>query len=203
MLSSTSRSASPGLQFSANERYLVFATTDALAVADTNQNMDVYLHDCQTGANLLVSKSFFSPSGANAASDSPNLSSDGRFVSFRSQATDLVPGATNGQPQVYLFDRLSNTITLVSANPLTSSPGNGRSYPPVFSGDSHTMVFESWSGNLAPSDYNQAGDLFSVSLTSIPIVDSDGDGMDDAWELQHFGTLARNGPGDFDRRWCF
>jgi hypothetical protein len=28
--------------------------------------------------------------------------------------------------------------------------------------------------------------------------DSDGDGMPDAWELNHFGTLARNGSGDFD-----
>ncbi len=28
--------------------------------------------------------------------------------------------------------------------------------------------------------------------------DTDGDGMNDAWELAHFGTLARDGSGDFD-----
>jgi hypothetical protein len=28
--------------------------------------------------------------------------------------------------------------------------------------------------------------------------DRDGDGMDDAWELSHFGTLGRDGTGDFD-----
>ena len=29
--------------------------------------------------------------------------------------------------------------------------------------------------------------------------DTDGDGLDDDWEMQHFGTLARDGSGDFDR----
>jgi hypothetical protein len=28
--------------------------------------------------------------------------------------------------------------------------------------------------------------------------DADGDGMADAWELEHFGTLARDGAGDYD-----
>lgn len=31
-----------------------------------------------------------------------------------------------------------------------------------------------------------------------PPVDSDGDGLADAWELQHFGNLNQNGSGDFD-----
>src|SRR5262249_36849643 len=34
--------------------------------------------------------------------------------------------------------------------------------------------------------------------TAVGFVDSDGDGMDDNWELTYFGTLARNGTGDFD-----
>lgn len=31
-----------------------------------------------------------------------------------------------------------------------------------------------------------------------PPIDSDGDGLADAWELQHFGNLNQNGSGDFD-----
>jgi len=36
------------------------------------------------------------------------------------------------------------------------------------------------------------------SPTVIGFVDTDGDGMDDNWELQYFQTLARDGSGDFD-----
>jgi hypothetical protein len=33
---------------------------------------------------------------------------------------------------------------------------------------------------------------------AIAIVDTDGDGMPDSWEMQYFGNLSRNGTGDFD-----
>src|SRR5207302_6971493 len=63
--------------------------------------------------------------------------------------------------------------------------------------DSQSLLFGSWAGNLVSSDYNQGSDVFLVGLSS-PITDSDGDGMDDSWELQYFGTLTRDGTGDFD-----
>lgn len=37
-----------------------------------------------------------------------------------------------------------------------------------------------------------------ATLTIYETQDSDGDDMDDAWEMQHFGTLDRDGNGDFD-----
>ena len=37
-----------------------------------------------------------------------------------------------------------------------------------------------------------------VVLTVNPIDDTDGDGMLDAWEMEHFGSLDRDGTGDFD-----
>ncbi len=38
----------------------------------------------------------------------------------------------------------------------------------------------------------------TVTVTVHPHWDTDGDGMDDDWELAHFGTLDRDGTGDFD-----
>ena len=38
-----------------------------------------------------------------------------------------------------------------------------------------------------------------VSLTVKGFEDTDDDGLDDEWEMLHFGTLARDGSGDFDR----
>lgn len=45
--------------------------------------------------------------------------------------------------------------------------------------------------------YDDAGNLTQKAVLA-PFPDSDGDGMDDAWELEHFGTLDRDGTGDFD-----
>ena len=38
----------------------------------------------------------------------------------------------------------------------------------------------------------------SASIKVNPAWDTDGDGMDDAWEIQHFGNLDRDGTGDAD-----
>jgi YD repeat-containing protein len=45
--------------------------------------------------------------------------------------------------------------------------------------------------------YDAAGNL-ARSTDSLVAADADQDGMNDAWELQYFGTLARDGSGDFD-----
>lgn len=44
--------------------------------------------------------------------------------------------------------------------------------------------------------YDPSGNV--VGRTIRDFVDSDGDGMDDNWELANFGTLSRDGRGDFD-----
>lgn len=38
----------------------------------------------------------------------------------------------------------------------------------------------------------------SISVASAAFTDSDNDGMDDAWEIDKFGDLSRDGTGDFD-----
>lgn len=46
--------------------------------------------------------------------------------------------------------------------------------------------------------YTAAGDLTQRKFSAGTPGDSDGDGMDDAWEQLYFGNLSRNGTGDFD-----
>lgn len=46
--------------------------------------------------------------------------------------------------------------------------------------------------------YDSAGNLLQRQFSIGGNADSDGDGMDDGWEQQHFGNLSRNGAGDFD-----
>jgi hypothetical protein len=103
------------------------------------------------------------------------VSADGRWVAYRSWATNLVAGGTDGHSNIYLYDRLSGSTVLVSANALRPGGGESDSFLPVFSGDGQTLFFQSESAELAPGDFNGSRDLFAVSissLSSIPLFQS-------------------------------
>ena len=160
----------PGLQFSTDDRYLVFSTQAALSAADTNGTYDVYLHDFLTGSNLLVSQSFNSTSAANGTSDSPAISPDGRFIAYRSLASNIVPDDTNGVADLFLFDRSNNATMLLTVNQGGSSSANSWSLLPVFSGDGGTLVFESYDSNLPGPGYNEWSAIWAFDLSSFPVV---------------------------------
>jgi len=156
----TGASRSP--RFSADGRFLAYQTVSAKVAGDTNSLADIYLYDFQTSSNRLVSWAL--NSSANGPSDSPDISGDGRFVAYRSAATNLIPGDTNGVPDVFLWDRLTGSTTLLSVSGSRNGSAGNRSLSPVFSGDGTTVVFESWAPDIATLDFNRRSDLFSVSL---------------------------------------
>jgi Tol biopolymer transport system component len=149
----------PGLRFSADGRFLTYAAS--ANAATTNQ---VYLFDFQIGATLLISESAASGGPANGSSDSPDISADGRFVAYRSAATDIAPGDTNGVPDIFVFDQQTGVTTLLSASRLGSRSADNRSRAPVFSGNGQTLVFESWASDLAGQTFNFNGDIFAANL---------------------------------------
>ena len=153
-------------RFSADSRYLAYVTTSANVPADTNALNDVYLYDCLTSSNTLVSQPYDLAASANGDSDSPDITPDGRFVAYRSAASNLVPGDLNGVPDVFLWDRLTGATMLLSVSQWSDSSADNRSLTPVFSGDGTTVLFESWASDLVPSDFNGWSDIFAVSLLS-------------------------------------
>ena len=92
---------------------------------------DIFLFERAAGTNLLVSH--LADSLMTAGDDisySPTVSADGRFVSYRSQSTNLVTGQddTNSFQDVFLFDRETRANTLVShAFGQVATAGNGLS----------------------------------------------------------------------------
>jgi Tol biopolymer transport system component len=149
-----------GLKFSGDGRFL--------ACADTN---DVFLYDLQMGTNCLVSHVLGSSNRASAPSDSLVVSADGRFVAYRTFATNCVSDDFNGVPDVVLFDRLTGSNILVSAN-LCGLSGNNRSLLPVFSGDGQTLIIQSWASDLVAQDYNLGSDLFAFNVASVAGINS-------------------------------
>src|SRR5439155_10343139 len=63
----------------------------------------------------------------NAASSTPVFSADGRFVAFRSQASNLVSGDNNGVADIFVLDRWTGTIERVSVDS-AGRQANGPSY---------------------------------------------------------------------------
>jgi hypothetical protein len=92
---------------------------------------------------------------AAGASDSPSVSADGRYVAFQSKAPNLVPGETGAQnvENVYLLDRTTNQVTLVSHVPgsFTAAPTSGfPSYSPIISPDGRFILYGSEAPEFAP-----------------------------------------------------
>jgi Tol biopolymer transport system component len=137
--------------------------------AEGNSGNDLFLYGRVTGAVTLVSRSAASPTTtANTVTDFelPALSADGRFVAFASAATDLVPGQvdTNGGLDLFLFDRVAGTVTLVSRKSGTAATTGDRGCFSVYwiSDDGRYLAFSSWASDLVPGqiDLNQAADAF-------------------------------------------
>src|SRR5206468_11935049 len=104
----------------------------------------------------------------------------------------------NNQSDVFLFDRLAGTTTLISVNQTAVAPGNDRSTTPVISDDGGTVVFKSVSSDLLAGDLNGNQDVFLARVPSVSLLDSDANGMDDSFEQAYFGDLSHNGLGDSD-----
>ena len=137
--------------------------------------LQIFLYDFETGTNTLISQAFDGSGAGNSDSDSPWITPDGRFVAYRSFAGNLVAGAaSNGQPNIFLYDRLFATTALLSASRYGANTADARSFYPVFSGDGRTLAFESWASDLVANDFNHAGALFVFNFLIASVVPGSG-----------------------------
>jgi Tol biopolymer transport system component len=129
-----------------------------LVAADTNGAIDIFVHDRDTGQ---TSRASVATGGvqANADSNYPTISDDGRFVLFDSFATNLTPGDTNGTADVFLHDLTSGTTTRVSVAD-DESEGNSWSAAAEVSADGRFVTFVSGASNLVAGDLNGFEDVF-------------------------------------------
>ena len=97
----------------------------------------------------------------NGNSLEPALSTDGRFVAFLSQATNLVAGDTNGPAgfQVFVHDRQTGLTERVSIAS-DGTPADAGSLGPAISGDGRFVAFDSNASNLVAGDTTAAHKVF-------------------------------------------
>ena len=140
-------------------RYAVFtATSPNLVAGDTNGVTDIFVHDRQTDTTSRVSVAS-DGSQANKGSADAWISADGQYVAFKSLATNLTSGDTNGSWDVFVHDRTTGTTSRVSLAS-DGSQANGASGDPALSGDGRYVTFSSLAGNLVAGDANGLEDVF-------------------------------------------
>jgi Tol biopolymer transport system component len=169
------RSLSPSL--SADGRYVAFdSAANNLVLGDTNSSVDVFVHDRQTGQTSRVSVAS-DGTQANGSSSRPSISADGRYVTFESGASNLVPGDTNNKQDVFVHDRQTGETSRVSVAS-DGTQGNYGGESPSISADGRYVTFRSWASNLVPGDTNGMSDIFvhdrQTGQTTIVSVASDG-----------------------------
>lgn len=173
-----------------------------------------------TASSAQVTEMVSVPNGAglaNGLSWTPTMSFDGRYVVFSSDATNLVPGDTNGFQDIFLRDRAGLTTELISAG-LGGGPANSSSGWATMSDDGRFVAFFSSATNLVASDTNFRDDVFVrdrllgiTELVSVSSAGVQGDGH------SQFPTISADGryvafasyatnlvPGDTNQTWdCF
>jgi ELWxxDGT repeat protein len=153
--------------FSPDGRTLAFASAaDNLVAGDTNGSWDVFLADLETGGIVRISVAA-DGAQADAESDGPVFSPDGRYLAFRSFATDLVPNDRNLAYDLFVKDLETGAVTRISTA-AGNREANGGSYSPVFSADGTQVLFQSFASNLAATDGQRQADIY---LKTLPVLD--------------------------------
>src|SRR3954451_2664647 len=165
-------------------RYVAFISAATNLVGTTTFGASqVYVRDMATNATKLVSQT---PLGAAGNNDSGQvtrvstqlaISGDGRYVTFSSVASDLVPGAGGGTfPLVYVRD-MQASATIVASLTAGGAAADGQAFAGDISGDGRYVAFYSNAANLP---------LGNGTTSQIFVRDRDADGN---------GVLDESGSG--------
>jgi hypothetical protein len=158
---------SGGAALSADGRYAAFfAYSTNLVPNDTNGVADIFVHDRQTALTERVSIDS-SGSEANGGSGSFSISGDGRYVSFRSDASNLVLGDANGKADIFVHDRQSGSTVRVGRGRGGGEPNN-QSRGSAISADGRYVAFESLASNFVVGDTNGVSDIFVNDKVGTP-----------------------------------
>jgi Tol biopolymer transport system component len=144
-----------------------------LVPGDTNDALDVFVHDRLTGKARRVSISsegaqadatgFDRPSRWSMFMSRPFLSADGRYAAFTSRATNLVADDRNGKSDVFVYDLWTGRTIRVSLT-ANGTEANGDSFVSGISADGRVVAFTSLADDIVPGDTNGYRDVFVVRL---------------------------------------
>ena len=170
---------------SADGRYIVFGSsaTDLIPGEATNGNYQIFIYDVYTGVTKLITTGS-SGIGGDGDSRFPEISADTSTILFQSNATDLIPGfTTNGSWQLYLYDVVSETFTLITpglgGDGLSDTSSAWNNWGLSISADGNKIAFGTSSNEVVPGTIPVWGHiyLYDVATSTTSIVSRGAGGM--------------------------
>ena len=127
---------------SADGRYVAFdSEASNLVPGDTNDTFDVFVRDVWRERTIRVDVGL-GGTEADQGAGLPDISADGRHVAFDSASTNLVPGDTNGQRDIFVRDLVAGLTDRVSLTADGSQSGSYSQYSSI-SADGNRVAFQS------------------------------------------------------------
>jgi hypothetical protein len=167
-------STRPSIDATGN-RVVFDSAASNLVLGDTNSQLDVFVHTRSSNRTNRVSVSSDEVQ-ADGSSHSPSISSNGRFVSFVSTASNLVPNDTNFAEDIFVRDLVAGTTERVSVSS-EGVEGNSSTTAHGISAGGRWVAFSSFATNLVLDDTNGHFDVFihdrRTGLTELVSVSSD------------------------------
>ena len=135
-----------------------------ISAISSGTNTAIYLWDAQTGLNTLVSSNQDNSGPANGFCDSPVVSSNGQFVAFVSNATNLVANTLTGDWHIYRRDQQAGVTQLLDADTNGVGVGVAMSMVPALSADGSVVAFDTV--NLLSDNRHLNDNVFALNLTA-------------------------------------
>jgi Tol biopolymer transport system component len=150
-------SSYPGI--SADGRWVTFVSgASNLVRGDTNVVEDAFVRDRRRGTTTRISVPT-RRAQADGYSYQTKINASGRYVVFGSAASNLVPGDTNAEQDVFVHDLRTGRTTRESVA-ARGAQANSACLEPAISADGRHVGFMSWASNLIQGDTNEAADVF-------------------------------------------
>jgi len=150
------------IRISGNGEYVVFETDEPLVAGATGRDT-VYLFDIADDELVRLATPWSGATEVDRGARDAALSDDGRYVSFFT-GIDVLPGDTNREQDLYVWDRLTDTYTRHDFYDSGRSPGSELE-DFAMSGDGEWIAFASENSDLVPGDTNGEDDIFISRLT--------------------------------------
>ncbi len=181
--------ASYGADITRDGRYVVlYSIATNLVAGDTNNQNDVFRYDLQTGQVIRVSVAYDGSEAIGGASSYAAISDNGRYVAFRSLATNLVVNDNNNKADIFYRDIVGNTTTRVSVDSSGNQANNASLYV-IMDGAGRNIYFATNTSNFDVNDTNATYDIYKHDMVT---------GLTTLVSKSTNGTIANNSSSSVD-----
>lgn len=159
---SPANGSSSSAELSPDGRYVWFSSAASnLVPDDTNGHVDLFRFDRQTDTIVRVNTTGATGLPLDGDVFLADVSPNGRYVAFSSDATTIVPGDVNGQLDAFVIDVQAPAATGVAKmSPPGAAEADGPSVAKAVSATGRYVLVESQATNLVVGDTNGVTDLF-------------------------------------------